>query len=196
MSYVLRLWEINQHFGPMISQGPSRSFYDNMDMVHSFPCAGMPEECEFLFRRPRPGHQPKQETLARARACPVFIDPQGHQFSEDKHLQWRISKSLTERFLVFDFTADQQRVYVLLKMIRKWFIKPVVGDNLSTFHIKTAIMFTIESCRPDIWHMDNLIACTGYCLNTLLRWIKLDIAHISPHRVSICWMVNSISDIF
>jgi len=34
-------------------------------------------------------------------------------------------------------------------------------------------MVTIESCRPDIWHMDNLIACTGYCLNTLLRWITI-----------------------
>ena len=133
----------------------------------------MPEECEFLFSRPRPGHYPKPETLECARNCPIFLVPQGHPFSDNKHLQWRISTSLTERFLVFDFTAEQQHVYVLLKIIRKWFIKPVVGDNLSTFHIKTAVMFTVESCQPDIWRRDNIIACAVNCLNTLLRWIRM-----------------------
>jgi len=167
------IWESSKHLGPMISHGPSKSFSDKVDMVFAFPCASMPPECEILFRRPRPGHFPKPETLERARRYPTFIVPQGHPFSEHKHLQWRISTSLWERFLVFDFTAEQQHVYVLLKMIRKSFIKPVVGDNLSTFHMKTAVMFTIESCQPDIWRRDNIIACAVNCLNTLLRWIRM-----------------------
>jgi len=169
---VDQLWEAGKHLGPMISHGPSRSFQDEVDVVFAFPCASMPGECEFLFRRPRPGHFPKPKTLERAKTCPVFMVPQGHPFRENKHLQWRISTSLTERLLVFDFTAEQQHVYVLLKMI-KWFIKPVVGDNLSTFHMKTAVMFTIESCQPAIWRRDNIIACAVKCLNTLLRWIKI-----------------------
>jgi len=78
-----------------------------------------------------------------------------------------------ERLLVFDFTAEQQHVYVLLKMMRKWFIKPVVGDKFSTFHMKTAVMFTVESSQPDIWRRDSIISCTVNCLNTLLRWIKI-----------------------
>jgi len=167
------LWEIGKHLGPMISHGPSKSFSDEVDFVHAFPCASMPAECEFLFRRPRLGHFPKAETLERVRRCPTFLVPQGHPFSEHKHLQWRISTSLWERFLVFDFTAEQQHVYVLLKMIRKSFIKPVVGDNLSTFHMKTAVLFTIESCQPGIWRRDNIIACAVNCLNTLLRWIRM-----------------------
>jgi len=167
------IWESSKHLGPMISHGPSKSFSDKVDFVFAFPCASMPEECEFLFSRPRPGHYPKPETLERARHCPTFLVPQGHPFSEHKHLQWRISTSLWERFLVFDFTAEQQHVYILLKMIRKSFIKPVVGDNLSTFHMKTAVMFTIESCQPDIWSRDNIIACAVNCLNTLLRWIRM-----------------------
>ena len=168
-----RIWEMYKHIGPMIFHGPSKSFAEKEDMVLAFPCASMPEECAFLFKRPRPGHFPKPETLERARHCPTFLVPQGYPFSEDKHLQWRISTSLWERFLVFDFTAEQQHVYVLLKMVRKWFIKPVVGDKLSTFHMKTAVMFTVESCQPDIWRRDNVIACAVKCLNTLLRWIKI-----------------------
>jgi len=168
-----QLWERFKHLGPMISHGPSKSFSDKVDAVFAFPCASMPEECSFLFRRPRPGHYPKLETLERARCCPTFLVPQGHPFSEHKHLQWRISTSLWERFLVFDFTAVQQHVYVLLKMIRISFIKPIVGDKLSTFHMKTAVMYTIESCQPDIWHRENIIVCAVNCLNTLLRWIRM-----------------------
>jgi len=56
--------------------------------------------------------------------------------------------------------------------MRKCYLKPQFDDNFSTFHFKTAIMFTIESHLPDIWQKDNIVACTTYCLNTLLRWIK------------------------
>jgi len=181
-----KLWEVLKHFGPMISHGPSTSYSDKVDLVYAFPCASMPEECDFLFRRPRPGHYPKPETLERARHCPTFLVPQGHPFSEHKHLQWRISTSLWERFLVFDFTAEQQHVYVLLKMIRKSFIKPVVGDNMSTFHMKTAVMFTIESCQPDIWRRDNIIASAVNCLNTLLRWIRIGYCpHFTTYGVNL-----------
>jgi len=169
-----KLWELYKHMNEsMISHGPAYSFADKVDLVHAFPCASMPEECEFLFSRPRPGHYPKPETLERARCCPTFLVPQGHPFSEYKHLQWRISTTLWERFLVFDFTAEQQHVYVLLKMMRKSFIKPIVKDKLSTFHIKTAVMYTIESCQPDIWCRENIIVCAVNCLNTLLRWIRM-----------------------
>jgi len=181
-----QLWKSFKHIGPMISHGPSKSFSDKVDMVYAFPCASMPVECEFLFRRPRPGHYPKPETLERARRCRTFLVPQGHPFSEHKHLQWRISTSLMERFLVFDFTSEQQHVYVLLKMIRKCFIEPVVGDDFSTFHIKTAVMFTIESCQPYIWSRDNIIACAVHCLNTLSRWIRMGYCpHFTTYGVNL-----------
>ena len=72
---------------------------------------------------------PGLDTTPNPRHLNVQEVVQSLWFSENKHLQWRISTSLSERLLVFDFTAEQH-VYVLLKMIRKWFIKPVVGDNL------------------------------------------------------------------
>ncbi|XP_052781169.1 uncharacterized protein LOC128217812 [Mya arenaria] len=67
----------------------------------------------------------------------------------------------------------QHKTYVLIKIISKSFFKPVVGDRLSTFHIKTAMLFTIETYPPGIWKECNLVQCVIYCLNTLIRWLKI-----------------------
>jgi len=161
--------------GGLISHGPSRSWTEEIDHVYAIPCATLPEECQFLFQRPRPGHWPKPETLEYARQCPAFFVPQGpaDTLIEIRVLQWRLSTTLTERLLMFDLTEVQMLVYILLKMMRVCYIKPQFDENLSTFHLKTAMMFTIETHSPDIWREDNIVACTTYCFNTLLRWIKL-----------------------
>jgi len=161
--------------GALISHGPSRSPVEEVDMVNALPCAILPEECQFLFQRPRPGHWPEPKTLEYARQCPAFFVPQGpaNTLIEVRVLQWRLSTTLIERRLMFDLTEVQMLVYILLKMMRGCYIKPQFDDNLSTFHFKTAMMFTIETHSPDIWRKDNIVACTIYSFNTLLRWIKL-----------------------
>ncbi|XP_052814141.1 uncharacterized protein LOC128241232 [Mya arenaria] len=159
----------------LISHGPSRSFGDDVDMVSAFPCARLPAECQFLFYRPRPGHWPTSDMLVQASQFPVFLVKQGYPNSpyHQRLLEWRFSTSLMERVLVFSFDINQVKVYVLLKMIRKSFLKQFVGDNLSTFHLKTAMMFTIESYPPNIWREENIVQCALYCLTTLFRWLKL-----------------------
>jgi len=166
--------------GEFVKHGPSRSWTDEFDMVYALPCHDLPEECEFLFTRPRPGHWPKSETLEYARQCPVFFIPQGHPHSplNERNLQWRLSTSLTERKLMFDFTDEQMLVFILLKMLKKEYCKLKFDDNFSTFHIKTAMMFCIESHPPDIWRIDNIVECATYCINTLIQWAQ---DNVCPH---------------
>ena len=164
--------------GGIIVHGPARSWTEEFDFIHALPCERLPEECEFLFTRPRPGHYPKPETLQYARRCRAFLIPQGSPDSNPRYLQWRFSTSLIERQLVFDFTEVQHLTFMLLKMMRKSYIKPRFKDNLSIFHLKTVTMFVIESYSPGIWYKGNIVNCVSYCLNTLLRWIKL---RMCPH---------------
>ncbi|XP_052812066.1 uncharacterized protein LOC128239464 [Mya arenaria] len=159
--------------GKVLSHGPSRSWMEEVDIVVAFSCEKLPEECKFMFHRPRPGHWPKLETLGRARKQPACLVPQGHPETPWFLPEWRFSTSLIERLLVFDFTTTQIKVYTLLKMIRKTFIKPHLGEKFSTFHIKTAMMFTIESYPEDIWREDNIVQCAIYCLTTIQRWLKI-----------------------
>ncbi|XP_052819192.1 uncharacterized protein LOC128245033 isoform X2 [Mya arenaria] len=145
-------------------------------------------------QRPRPGHWPCHNTLAKARHTGVFLVPQGytedpskpvkcrsttfHVPPDDLHYphskrEWRFSTSIMERLLVFDMNTVQHRVYVFIKMIRKSIIKQVVDDRFSTFHLKTAMLFTIENYPPNIWRDNNFLQCAFYCLTTLLRWLKI-----------------------
>jgi len=171
----------HKRFGyDMIKHGPAICWSPDMDYVHALPCNSLPEECEFLFKRSRPGHFPKPETLDYARKCPVFFIPQGHPYSRpnERELQWRLSTTLTERALMFDFTEVQLLVYILLKMLKNEYIKPEIGDNFSTFHVKTAMMFTIEQLPPEKIQIENIIFCATSCINTLIQW-----AHngVCPH---------------
>jgi len=162
----------------IVKHGPSRSYSDEQDIVSAFPCNDLPEECEYLFTRSRPGHWPNSETLEYARQCPVFFIPQGHPRSRFNELQWRVSTSLTERKLIFDFSEIQMLVFILLKMLRKQYCKPKFDDNFSTFHIKTAMMFTIESHPQEIWRIDNIVECASYCIDILIQYAQ---DNVFPH---------------
>ncbi|XP_052819034.1 uncharacterized protein LOC128244925 [Mya arenaria] len=185
--------ELNE-LGEVIQHGPSRSWAKNRDNVLAYHCDSLPEECKFLFQRPRPGHWPRPHTLAKAMRTGVFLVPQGYKESPSRptkyrssplHVtpydpyyplskrEWRFSTSLMERLLIFDMTTIQLKVYVTIKIIRKTFLKPIVGDRLSTFHIKTAMMFTIETYPSEIWRKENLVQCVIYCLTTLHRWLNI-----------------------
>ncbi|XP_052760525.1 uncharacterized protein LOC128203247 [Mya arenaria] len=180
--------------------GPSMSWNDNMDYVKAFNCPVFPDECKFVFRRPRPGHWPSPFLLDEARACGTFVVPQWYSESPQKQqkfknvgpvtddytvtesvgslLEWRYSTSRMERLFVFDWSIQQLKVYILLKLIRKTFLKPIFGDRLSTFHMKTTMMYTVENYPKDIWRDNNIIQCVTYCLSTLLRWSRL---RFCPH---------------
>ncbi|XP_052777159.1 uncharacterized protein LOC128214634 [Mya arenaria] len=196
---ILETFRQNSESGEVVQHGPSKSMHENLDLILAYHCTSLPEECKFLFHRPRPGHWPRPDTLTTARQSGVFLVPQGytedpsipvkcrsttfHVPPEDMYYplykrEWRFSTSIMERLLVFDMNIIQHKVYVFLKMLRKSIIKQVVDDRFSTFHMKTAILFTIETYPPNIWSEDNLAQCVIYCMTTLLRWLKI---RLCPH---------------
>ena len=160
--------DVKTHLGQqrVVKHGPAKSWTDELDFVFAFPSNDFPEECEFLFTRSRPGQWPKPETLEYARKCRMFFIPQGHPHTplSERTLQWRLSTSLTERKLMFDFTDEQMLVYILLKMLKKEYVQPKFDNNFSTFHIKTAVMFSIQKHPPVIWR--NLLYRHSHSVGT------------------------------
>ncbi|XP_052766110.1 uncharacterized protein LOC128207305 [Mya arenaria] len=166
----------------IIRSGPSISNTTKVDSVFACQCAELPEECKFMFHRPRPGHWPRKDIMDKARQSVVFLVPQGYSESPARKVtrkpsafvcmipstspnypyskwQWRFSTSLMERYLMFDLTVEQVKAYTLAKVIRKSVFKPLYGDRFSTFHIKTAMMYTVENYPPTIWREDNIVQC-------------------------------------
>ncbi|KAH3854887.1 uncharacterized protein LOC127870843 isoform X1 [Dreissena polymorpha] len=158
--------------------GPAQNLNDNEDYVDAVQCPNLPVECQVLFSRPKPGHWPKKVTITKAKECGVFfIYPGniGHTFTYNVERsmvlmnvnyqrniasrQFIVSTNKIELLLMCDLNIVQMKAYILTKMIRKQFLKPIVGDQLSTFHVKTALLFTVEKYPMEIWNTENLVNC-------------------------------------
>ncbi|KAH3704032.1 hypothetical protein DPMN_079087 [Dreissena polymorpha] len=171
-----------------IRHGPSRSISDDTDEVYAIYCAKLPENCQYIFQRPKPGHWPRPELLTQLKENGVFLVPTNHventtnwdpgqhlgiltvrTYDNSHELFWKLSTNFMERLLMFDLTITQIKV----KMIRKEFCKPLVGDRLSTFHLKTALLYSVERSPPCIWKDKNFIQCLKLCMTTLRSLLKV-----------------------
>ncbi|KAH3814812.1 hypothetical protein DPMN_143325 [Dreissena polymorpha] len=79
---------------------------------------------------------------------------------------------MIERLLMFDLKIVQMKAYVMTKMILKEFLQPLVDERLSTFQMKTALLFTLEQFPEEIWRDDNLAQCEIYCLDTTKAFLE------------------------
>ncbi|XP_052776939.1 uncharacterized protein LOC128214486 [Mya arenaria] len=175
-----RLDELTRAYGKneYIIKGPSRSVVKGYDIVYALSCTRRPDECVYLFRRPRPGHWPRPAILEKARKTQTYFVQQGYSESYHKQLEWRITTPSIDRLLMFDLNMIKLKVYTFLKVLRITYFKPMFGDRLSTFHFKTAFFFTVETYPPVIWKKNNLLQCVIYCLTTFERWCRI---HYCPH---------------
>ncbi|KAH3841165.1 uncharacterized protein LOC127879502 [Dreissena polymorpha] len=183
-------WMVNISYS-----GPAVGLF-GQDFVYAMHCPKLPDDYASFFHRPRPGHWPKLETIARAKENGVFLVPHGppksgnncafdelsstgtmlvklHSGSIAGLTQWRFTTNNIERCLMFDLNEVQMQAYVVTKIIRKELFVPSVGDRLSTFHFKTALFFTVEQVPPQLWiGYKDIEQCVIYCLTTLKRFLQ------------------------
>ncbi|XP_052811917.1 uncharacterized protein LOC128239341 [Mya arenaria] len=101
---------------------------------------------------------------------PCNLVPVGHPESEDSMLEWRISYNLTEREIMFGLNITHIHTYVVLKMLQRNFKH--VKNNLTSYHFKTSLYFTIATTTPTMWREDNLINCVRQCLKMIRMFLK------------------------
>ena len=96
----------------------------------------------------------------------------GPPCSEEQHLMWRISYSHQERMFVTDFNSVQLKCYVLLKIIKKEKIAFHIPQSLTSYHLKTCMLFLKETTPVSFWRPDNLLGCVTVSLKVLLQWTE------------------------
>lgn len=155
-----------------IKHGPSRSYLEGYDIITAYMCNQIPVECLTWIGRPRRGHWPTKEMIGQACKYGVFVLPVGHPDSEFTKLEWRLSTSMLERVFMFSLNIVQIRTYILLKLFKNEILKPILGENFSSFICKTALLFTVESTPQDLWEDSRLCKCVRQCLITILQFLK------------------------
>ncbi|XP_053404756.1 uncharacterized protein LOC123553798 [Mercenaria mercenaria] len=146
----------------------------NFDLVSAFLCKIWPSEAETWMFRYYAKQSHNVHLIRHSVQSGCFLVPTGHSSSQNERLEWRISTSLAERYIMFNMNVTQIRCYVLLKMIMKTFITPDFPDTISSFYCKTVLMFLVENSQYELWHEDNLLLCVTSCLRLLQNFIYAD----------------------
>ena len=164
----------------LIKQGPSRTWSKDFDNVTAFPCEKTPAAIEEWIEKKRLCRWPTEEMLKEAEQLECFVVPRGYPGHENQIVQWMISPNLIERMLMFSLNIVQLKTYVVLKLIKTCLFHKNVSDNITSFHIKTALLWTIERLPFHIWTNKNLLVCVKRCLSTLLHFV---IDRFCPHYI-------------
>lgn len=98
------------------------------------------------------------------------VVPVPHRHTKHPDIEWRLSFATSEVRLAKDVVTDDQRqCYVYLKLLRQVKMKGL--DLLSSYHMKTAFLYSCERLPTECWH-ENQGGCILYVLDTLIAFVK------------------------
>ncbi|KAL3847193.1 hypothetical protein ACJMK2_018117 [Sinanodonta woodiana] len=140
------------------------------DVVYAYRCSQWPLEGYEWYLRRRLHGWPTPVQIENAREYGCFVTPVGHPHSSERLVEHRLSFSIAERELTRSFEDTTMKVYILLKMIRKTYIEPVIGDAFSSYHCKVCMFFVRERTPRELWCNENLLQCLILCMSHLNEW--------------------------
>ncbi|XP_060591533.1 uncharacterized protein LOC132746425 isoform X2 [Ruditapes philippinarum] len=162
--------ELLRH-GPAHSTQGDPGVNDN-DFVLALPSRLYPVQASHWLCQHREGHWPTNDMIQYCRNTRCFVVGVGKTGSVNEILEWRISTSFAERFLMFNLNITQIRCYVLMKMILKTFITQMFPNSISSFMCKTVLIHCISYTRSDAWKENTLFTCLSFCLSTLYNCVQ------------------------
>lgn len=141
------------------------------DRVPAIECMGWPNEAnEWKIRKPR--NWPRADVVKNITTDCFMIVPKPSDLSGDTKKEWRISFSIPEAKLFECFNEDQAKVYFLLRSLYARHLKEKLEGILSSYHIKTAMFWTLEEEEPSAWSEESTLELFFRVLKKLLGFLK------------------------
>ena len=140
------------------------------DVVWAFPYLALPIMEEWANRERKSGW-PSKETIANVARLPAHVVPVGQRGTDDEDLQWRICFTLGEILLVQNFNDVQRKLFVMMKLIARHFLKPICND-ISSYVIKNVIFWISEEIPQEQFKEENFLEILQEALTYLLQAIK------------------------
>ncbi|VDI73421.1 Hypothetical predicted protein [Mytilus galloprovincialis] len=146
---------------------------DQIDLAYCLQCNKWICQAQPWVRRPRTAW-PSPEIISKMTSCGVLFVPIGCKGSVNENLEWRISFSVAEKFLIFSFSHTQFLCYALMKIL----LKEIIEQNadlkglLCSYFLKTLMFWISEELEPNVWRPDNIIPCFMACIQRLLYCVR------------------------
>lgn len=99
--------------------------------------------------------------------------PKGPEYGDEEGLQWLISFSVLEQYIVHSLNHVQFCCYGLMKILLHSEIDSCseTKDTLSSYHLKTVLFHVLEDVHSDFWVPQNIFNCIRICLTRLLWYV-------------------------
>ena len=159
----------DQRHGPAMTSHATSNI-TAIDKVYAVECKRTTEFLNNWIGRKR--NWPTDDIIQTCKTLGCLFVPVGHPNSVDQTQQWRLSFSHQEKMLVTHLNATQYKCFLVLKMIKKDIISKCVADSLSSYHIKTCILYALENTPYGLWKPENLLSCISLCLRKLFEWVQ------------------------
>ena len=146
-----------------------------MDTVPSIHCPFWPRGAEEWLHRPHRCGWPTPTDITQITDFGCHLVAVGYPLSSSKEMEWRISFSVAERFLVWSFNHIQIQCYAVMKIILKEFIKVRCSPPnyvLCSYFIKTFLFWKFEVTESTFWRADNFRACISFLLVEFTKCIR------------------------
>ncbi|VDI53549.1 Hypothetical predicted protein [Mytilus galloprovincialis] len=160
--------------GPCLSD--EKGFFDFAICLH---CKSWITPAIQWITRPNNGWPEDHVKTSIVQHGTLFV-PIGVKGSANEDLEWRISFSVSEKFLIYTFTHAQLLCYALMKILLKDVIDVDLEckDLLCSYFIKTILFWISEECSPTIWRPENLISNYMRCFRRLIYYVETSVC---PH---------------
>ncbi|XP_063418885.1 uncharacterized protein LOC134701683 [Mytilus trossulus] len=160
--------------GPCISDPGGH--YDHAYCLHCKTWVSLAEQWITRSNNAWPSYNVKQSIVKHG----VLLVPIGVQASPKEDLEWRISFSVGEKFLINTFTHTQLLCYALLKIILKDVIATFseCKDLLCSYFLKTIVFWISEELPQSVWKPAYIIPCFMRCFNRLVYCVEHSVC---PH---------------
>ena len=179
-SYLLVCTALSLHKGPCKSikiQGPSLEHTTlDQDTVNCIHCSFWPSGASEWVCRARSYGWPSLNLINKIVDFGFHLVPTGYPRSAMNMMEWRISFSIAEKYLVWSFNHTQMQMYAVLKLIQKEYIKVNCSTEnyvLCSYFIKTFLFWKFEGTDKHFWRPENFRDCLKYLLTEFHTTIQL-----------------------
>ncbi|XP_060568769.1 uncharacterized protein LOC132727350 [Ruditapes philippinarum] len=168
-TFLCDLYDNSERHGPSNAVRGEKG-YSDIDIVYAMHCNSLPQSASNFLDRHGIGTWPTSEMIRFISNNGCCLVGASSKISTYPELEWRISTSLGERYLMFNLNITQLHCYVLMKIILKQFLTP--QSPLSSYMCKTVLLHCIQNTGRNFWKKNNLFTCLTYCLLELQSYIK------------------------
>ena len=144
----------------------------NNDTAIALVCNSWPDEAMEWFNRNRVHDWPCENIINRFRKEHCHVVAVGDPMSGDPSLEWRFSFLLAEKQLIWSFNDTQIHCYVIMKLLIQKSINPIVPDEITSYHLKTIVLWLSENLGISAWREGQLLQRVHDCLSDLSQCVR------------------------